>query len=354
MPLMKKDLPDIQLDAGMYSQARQLGMSMTDYLAQLEVEKGYEPKGDAAELDAFERQLAKHDISPQGASLVQDFFKTSTSSVLFPEYVQRQVSLGMLWGKREVSIEDLIAATEPLTGTDVARIPGLDFTAEKAKASKVSEGTGFPVATVKFKDKTMQLGKVGVAFGATYEAVRRVKLPIMNIFLQRIGYNIKIQATELGLKVLKDGDGSPGSAITPTETDTTSWKYADYVDAIMSAADGHEYSHLCINKKFLQKMLTDATNFPQFQSRSILEAFLKTGDLTDFLGVKWRTHAKADDNTMLSWEQWSSLILYEETGGNLVETDKLIDKQLHTSVVSKMIGFGKPFDACAGYKTKKA
>lgn len=353
MPLLKKDLPDIQLDAGMYSQARQLGMSMTDYLAQLESDKGYEPKGDAAELDAFERQLAKHDISPQGASLVQDFFKTSTSAVLFPEYVQRQVSLGMLWGKREVSIEDLIAATDTLVGTDVTRIPGLDFSAEKAKASKVSEGSRFPVATIKFKDKTVQLGKVGVAFQSSYEAIRRVKLPIINIMLQRIGYNIKNQITELALKVMKDGDGSAGSAATTSTTTTTTWTYADYVDAIMSAADGHEYSHICLAKAFMQKMLTDATNFPQFQSRSILEAFLKTGDLTDFLGVKWRTHAKADDNTILSWEQSSSLISYEEAGANLVETDKFINKQMHESVISKMIGFGKPFEACAGYKTKK-
>jgi hypothetical protein len=350
--LNKKELPSIDLDAGHYVEAKRLGMSYTDYLAKLERDKGYEPVGAAAELDAFERQLAAHDIIVRGnASLVDAFYATKQSSVLFPEYISRQVSLGMTWGKWAVALEDVIAATDTLTGTAVAQIPALDFDKEKTKASKVAEGASFPTATITFKDRSIKLGKVGVKFGATYEVLRRMKLPVLNIFLQRIGYQIKKQKTELALLVLKDGDGNAGSAAATSNAGGT-WTYAQYVKFVLSAEEGHEFTHVCMNGSFLQDMLTDTTNFPQFQSRGILERFLETGELVDFLGVKWTTHGKMDSETMMAWEKFTSLIAYSEAGANLVETEKVIGQQLENSVISEMIAYGKSFNGTASYKTK--
>ena len=256
----------------------------------------------------------------------------------------------MDWGKKEVRMEHVVAARqENREGT--ARIPAIDFDKEMAKARKVGEGAKFPTARIGFKDKTVTLAKIGIRVEFSYEYLRRVALPVANIMLQRIGYNIRKQKAELALKVLKDGDGNSGSAA-PTSNAGGTWTYAEYVKAILGAPDGHEFSHLCVNKEFLQLMLTDSTNFPQFQSRAILERFLQTGEVQDFMGITWTTHEGMDAEAMLIWELAQALIEYYEPGASLVETDKWINQQIEGSVISETFAFGKPFESVAHYKTK--
>ena len=55
-------------------------------------------RGTALEgLDAFQRQLKRFDIKVKGAGsdVVEKFFRTADSAVLFPEYIARSVRQGM-------------------------------------------------------------------------------------------------------------------------------------------------------------------------------------------------------------------------------------------------------------------
>ena len=84
---------NVKLEKGMYGQN---GKSFLKVLEGLDPSESY--KGTALEgLDAFQRQLKRFDIHVKGAGsdMVEKFFHTSESSVLFPEFVSRVVRQGM-------------------------------------------------------------------------------------------------------------------------------------------------------------------------------------------------------------------------------------------------------------------
>ena len=90
---MAYQFENIKLEKGMYHEG---GRSFTQVLEKLDPSEQY--KGTALEgMDAFQRQLKRFDIKVKGAGsdMVDKFFATTQSSVLFPEYIARAVTVGM-------------------------------------------------------------------------------------------------------------------------------------------------------------------------------------------------------------------------------------------------------------------
>ena len=84
---------NLKLEKGMYAQS---GKSFSRVLESLDPSENY--RGTALEgLDAFQRQLKRFDIHVKGAGsdMVEKFFHTTDSAVLFPEFVSRVVRQGM-------------------------------------------------------------------------------------------------------------------------------------------------------------------------------------------------------------------------------------------------------------------
>ena len=89
---------NLKLDKGMYQEA---GSTFTQVLERQDPSDQY--KGTSLEgLDAFQRQLKRFDIRVKGAGsdVVEKFFRTADSAVLFPEYIARTCSrsLCVRWG----------------------------------------------------------------------------------------------------------------------------------------------------------------------------------------------------------------------------------------------------------------
>ena len=75
----------VKLEKGMYNH---MGRTFSQVLEEQDPSEQY--KGTAIEgLDAFQRQLKRFDIKVKGAGsdIVDKFFATSQSAVLFPEYI---------------------------------------------------------------------------------------------------------------------------------------------------------------------------------------------------------------------------------------------------------------------------
>ena len=84
---------NLKLEKGMYAQS---GKSFSKVLESMDPSENY--RGTALEgLDAFQRQLKRFDIHVKGAGsdMVEKFFHTTDSAVLFPEFVSRVVRQGM-------------------------------------------------------------------------------------------------------------------------------------------------------------------------------------------------------------------------------------------------------------------
>ena len=90
---MANQFDNVKLEKGMY---REAGHSFTEILEKQDPSEAY--KGtDMEGMDAFQRQLKRFDIKARGmgSDVVEKFFATSQSAVLFPEYVARTVKQGM-------------------------------------------------------------------------------------------------------------------------------------------------------------------------------------------------------------------------------------------------------------------
>lgn len=124
---------NLKLEKGMYNQT---GKSFTQVLEELDPGPHY--KGTPLEgLDAYQRQLKRFDIKVkgEGSDVVEKFFRTSDSAVLFPEYIARSVRLGM---EEADILPDLVAAVTRFDGLDyrsIASAPG-----DEKKLRRVEEG----------------------------------------------------------------------------------------------------------------------------------------------------------------------------------------------------------------------
>ena len=104
----------VKLEKGMYGRG---GRTFAQTREELDPSEQY--RGTALEgLDAFQRQLKRFDIRVKGAGsdLVEKFFHTTESAVLFPEFVSRIVRQGM----EEDNVLPAITAT-------VTRFDGMDY-----------------------------------------------------------------------------------------------------------------------------------------------------------------------------------------------------------------------------------
>ena len=202
---MAQRFDNVKLEKGMYHEA---GRSFTQVLEKLDPSEQY--RGTAMEgLDAYQRQLKRFDIRVKGAGsdLVDKFFSTSQSAVLFPEYIARAVKVGM----EEANILPDITATETL-------IEGMDYRSitsapeDEKQLKQVAEGAAIPQTTVRTRDSLVKLHKRGRMLVASYEAIRFQKLDLFSVTLRQIGAQIGRMHLEDAINVIVNGDGNGNPA----------------------------------------------------------------------------------------------------------------------------------------------
>ena len=102
------------------------------------------------DLDAYQRQLKRFDIKVSGAGsdIVDKFFKTADSSVLFPEYVSRAVRQGL---EQANVLPSIIASTTTIDSLDYRSITSIPTNDDK-ELKVVKEGAYIPETSVKMKE----------------------------------------------------------------------------------------------------------------------------------------------------------------------------------------------------------
>lgn len=153
---------NVKLEKGMYGQN---GRSFLKVLESLDPSENY--KGTALEgLDAFQRQLKRFDIHVKGAGsdMVEKFFHTSESSVLFPEFVSRVVRQGM----ESDILPDITATVTNFDGMDYRSIASVPTDDDK-ELKRVEEGAGIPTTSIRTQENLVKLHKRGRMLVASYE-----------------------------------------------------------------------------------------------------------------------------------------------------------------------------------------
>ncbi|HBD85953.1 MAG TPA: phage major capsid protein [Clostridiales bacterium] len=332
---MAYNFNEIGLEKGMYGVS---GKSFTEVLENLDPSENY--KGTALEgLDAYQRQLKRFDIKVRGAGsdMVEKFFSTTASSVLFPEYVSRSVRAGM----EEGNILPAITAT-------VTNFDGMDYrsiystpTDDDKTLRRVAEGSVIPQTEVRAGAHTVSLHKRGRMLVASYEAIRFQRLDLFSVMLRQIGSQIMRMHLDDAIEVIRKGDGNQNPAESYTIGDAVIGGTAGTLtyDALLkfwNEFDPYNLNTLLVAPDAMLKMLS----LQVFQDAAAGLNFQGTGDLANPLGAKLIKSGAVPAGTIIGLDRGYALEMIQGSDVS-VEYDRLIDRQLERAAITSISGFAK-------------
>lgn len=326
---------NLKLEKGMYHEA---GRSFTQVLESRDPSEQY--RGTALEgLDAFQRQLKRFDIKVKGtgSDVVEKFFRTADSAVLFPEYIARSVRQGM---EETDLLPQLTAAVTRFDGMDYRSITS-EAGGEEKELLRVDEGTEIPSTTVKVQENLVKLNKRGRMLVASYEAVRCQKLDLFSVTLRQIGAYIQTMHLKDAVEVLVKGDGNNNAAASFTIGDSPlsgtagTLTYQQLVE-FWAQFEPYELNCFLMNTGTMVKML----GLSEFQNPLTGLNFQGTGALSTPLGAELLKANCVDAGKIIGLDRRYALEMVQ-AGDVSVEYDKLIDRQLERAAITSISGFGK-------------
>lgn len=326
---------EIRLEKGMYGTP---GKNFTQVLESMDPSENY--KGTALEgLDAYQRQLKRFDIHVKGAGsdAVEKFFRTTESSVLFPEYVARSVKQGM---EESNILPHITASTTLIDGMDYRSIYSTPSDDEK-KLSRVEEGASIPQTEVRARGNLVTLHKRGRMLVASYEAIRYQRLDLFSVMLRQIGSQIMRMHLEDAVNVIINGDGNDNAAKSFTIGDSTIGGTAGTLDykallKFWNQFDPYTMNTLLVSPDAMLALLQCS----EFQNPLTGLNFQGTGELSNPLGAKLIKSSAVSDGTVIGMDKNYALEMVQASDVT-VEYDRLIDRQLERAAITSVSGFAK-------------
>lgn len=321
---------NIKLDKGLYT----TGKSFSDALESIDPSENYigtELEG----LDAFQRQLKRFDIKVSGKNSdpIEKFFRTTDSSVLFPEYISRSVVQGM----ENSSILDSIVAT-------TTKIEGLDYRSVTTQRgdksydpSLIAEGAFIPETKIVTKDRLVTLNKCGRLLSASYEAIRFQRLDLFSVALKQIGAGIARAQLEQAITVLINGDGNSNSADS-ISIEGEGLAYSDLLN-LWSTLSPYNLTTMIAAPDIMRQMLA----LPEFRDSYKGLDFHATGKMITPLGAELFKNDTMPESTLVGFDKSCALEKVEAMPVT-TEYDKLIDRQLERAAITTIAGFSKIYD----------
>ena len=327
------DYDNLRLEKGMYA-----GNSFTATLERLDPSEHY--KGTALEgLDAYQRQLKRFGIrvSGPGSDIVDKFFSTGDSAVLFPEYVSRAVRQGL---EQANLLPKLVASVTNIDGIDYRSVASVPSEDEK-ELKIVGEGAFIPETNVRTKENLVRLRKRGRTLVASYEAIKYQRLDLFTVTLRQIGAYIARTQLKDAIDVLVNGDGNNNAAPVSSCGSPGLLTYEDLVD-LWNSFDPYEMNTLLAGANAMASLLI----MDEFRDGAAGLTFHGTGKAITPLGATLLKSNAVGDGKLLALDHTAALEMVK-AGDVTTEYDKLIDRQLERAVISCTAGFSKLFDGAA-------
>ena len=328
---------NIKLEKGMYGRT---GRGFSQTLEELDPSENY--RGTPLEgMDAFQRQLKRFDIRVKGSGsdMVEKFFHTTDSAVLFPEFVSRVVRQGLEEGSILPHITATVTNFDGMDYRSIASVP----TEEEKALKRVEEGAAIPQTSIRTQENLVRLHKRGRMLVASYEAIRFQRLDLFSVTLRQIGAYIGRMHLQDAISVLKDGDGNNNAAqvfsvgTEPISGTSGTLSYEALLD-FWSQFDPYNMNTMLVSNDVMLSML----KLPEFQNPLTGLNFQGTGDLTNPLGAKLLRTSAMPAGTLIGLDK--NYALEQICGSEItVEYDKLIDRQLERAAITSISGFAKLF-----------
>lgn len=324
---------NIRLEKGLYASG-----DFTGSLERIDPSENY--SGTALEgLDAYQRQLKRFDIKVSGAGsdVVDKFFKTSDSAVLFPEYVSRAVRQGM---EEANVLPRIVASTTVIDSLDYRSI-ACEPTEDEKELKVVSEGAFIPETYIKSKENLVRLRKRGRSLVASYEAVRFQRLDLFTVTLRQIGAYIARTQLADAIDTIVGGDGNNNPAPVSSVASSGNITYSDLV-SFWNLFDPYELNTVIASPAEMIKLLGIA----EFRDAAAGLNFHGSGEIITPIGADLIKSSAVPSGKLIGLDRGCALEMVT-TGPVSTEYDKLINRQLERAVISSTAGFAKIFDAAS-------
>ena len=303
---------NVKLEKGLYNLS---GKSFTAALEELDPSNSY--AGTSLEgLDAFERQLRRYNIKVSGSDCdtVDRFFTSTETAVLFPEYVTRCIRKGF-----DETVLSSICAVK--TVCESGQYLGCDLNDSNGYLP-TSEGQTLSTASISEGSDAVVLQKFGKLINASYEAVRRQRLDVFGIMLKSIGVRLANAVVKKSIEVLVD-------------------------DAMTISTDALTYEDLAdLYGCFECFDMTTVIASPAVASKIVaMQQLIETradadGKIILPFGSELIKSSAVNDGTIIGIDKNFALEFITSTD-LVMETDKLIERQLDQITVSITCGFKK-------------
>ena len=306
---------EIKLEKGLYNLA---GKSFSQALEEADPTENYKDTP-LCGLDAFERQLKRFGIRVKGRDCdkVEKFFATTESAVLFPEFVRRAVVQGM----EESVLPQLVAVKTVCEGNQYR---GYTVSETDSYLDGTAQGAVLPETSILESDNNIQLVKYGRLVTASYEAVRLQKLDVFTLTMRSIGKKLADAISSAAVAALKTGAAS---------ISTAGELSFDDVKKLFSQFSDYSMKSMIVSPKNAAMILS----MEQVRDSVTVD---ENGNVILPFGTKLIKSSQIGDDSVIGFD--SSYALEYITSSDLVmETDKLIDRQLDTFTVSVNLAFKK-------------
>lgn len=303
---------DIKLEKGMYNLS---GKSFTSALEELDPSSAYIGT-ELESLDAFERQLKRYNIRVSGTECdkVEKFFNSTETAVLFPEYVKRCIVKGF-----ENTVISSVTAVQTVCESGQYLGCTMDDSAEYTTTKQTNS---LPTTTVKEGETAVVLEKFGRLINASYEAVRKQRLDVFGVMLRSVGTKLAVAVIKKAVSVLeKDAEN----------LSVTSLTYANLAE-LYGNFDCFDMTTLLVNPSSASKIVA-------MEQLSDSKANANGRIILPFGSEMIKTSA-VGENTIIGIDK-NFALEFITSSGLVLETDKLIDRQLDQITVSISCGFRK-------------
>lgn len=351
------------LTAGLnlYKEAYSKGMTLSQLFEGLDPSHKYVGKdADLGKLDAFERQMVAAGIrckSDEAKGLYADtvekfFLGTSSSDVLFPEFINRTARQAMI---APDILDELVAIKTPIQG-NAYRTFYVDLATTAKQKKRVVQGTEIPTTTITGHEHSVSLNKEGRAIDFSYEFIRRMRIDMLALLIDGILQQTGLDLAEKAVNVLISGDGNDLTAATNYNLTALGGVVDDGIDWgswLKFRLKFYPYKGVTaiVDETQLIKVLGIQ---PPVIDPLTLMASMNGGTPVGgganlaqnvFSGPMRYVYLPSDTiaNKVLVIDPKYALEQVTEIGADIVETDKMIKSQFETIALSQVTGFATLF-----------
>ena len=351
-----------QLGTGsnIYKAAYKEGRTLSQHLEILDPSNQY-VGNDAylGKLDAYERQMLAAGIQTKSnpakgmcADTVDKFFLgTSTSDVLFPEFINRTARMAL---EAPDILNELVAIKTPITG-NAYKTFYVDLATASKQKKRVPQGTEIPTTTITGHEHSVTLNKKGRAIDMSYEYVRRIRIDMLALLIEGILQQTGLDLAEDAVNVLISGDGNTDTAATNYNLTTLGGTSGaiDWESWLKFRLKFYPYkgTTAIVDETQLTKVL--GIQPPVIDPLTLMAAMnggTPVGGGANlaqnvFSGPMRYVYLPSDTiaNKVLIIDPKYALEQVTEIGADIVETDRMIKSQFETIVLSQVTGFATLF-----------